>query len=624
MKKERKFFAALIFLVMFLLMAFCYNALIQRMGEMSLFVYNRAHFDELIFQAGGLLRYSSDFLAQALYLPWLAALLAVGLLEGIYYLSIKIFNIPKGYSAFALLPVALVVAVLAGYGEAFQTLLQRNIFFTVPLGYFASLAFVYLFSKVGKIQLPYLLLAGFAAYWFFGVYGLFGIMLAVVWFFVNKCSVNKIALVSLSIILIIAAPYAFQRDWLAAISLTELFAYETLNVLPYILLAVVSLALLFVFHKIKDEKQNPHYALQSAIVAVSVAAVCLLSNMDSYVKVEAEMYSAFGKADYDAVYKIYNRYSKACDRANKRSYKTIAKTIGSMGSANNRDAALNEYYYTDFRTPTRAMIEFRMLALQKQGQLGDKLFDYSQASIPNNHLPLISTYGPTIYNNWGMFNSSYVWSNGFSIHGGWNYYSLKESALSMILNGNTQLAEKFLSILDDTLIYKKWAAEQRKYIQDPALLRQDYSKEYSLVCPREDMFYSDEGLMESKILEHFAILEQPLTEDMTPEYTQAALVWASLSKDPQAFWNAYENYVNVTKPNKLPKYIQQAAYMFATLYNQEYLSILPYDEDTISRYQSFDTFVRSSRGSVLELRNECSKHFTDTYFYYFFFVENNI
>jgi hypothetical protein len=448
--------------------------------------------------------------------------------------------------------------------------------------------------------------------------------LAVVWSFVNNCSVNKIALVSLSIILIIAAPYAFQRDWLAAISLTELFAYETLNVLPYILLAVVSLALLFVFHKIKDEKQNPHYALQSAIVAVSVAAVCLLSNMDSYVKVEAEMYSAFEKADYDAVYKIYNRYSKACDRANERSYKTIAKEIGSLGSSNNRDAALNEYYYMDFRTPTRAMIEFRMLALQKQGQLGDKLFDYSQASTPNNHLPLISTFGPTIYNNWGMFNSSYVWSNGFSIHGGWNYYSLKESALSMILNGNTQLAEKFLSILDDTLFYKKWAAEQRKYIQDPELLRQDFADEYSLVCPREDMFYSDEGLMESKILEHFAILEQPLSEDMTPEYTQAALVWASLSKDPQAFWRAYENYVNVTKPNKLPKYIQQAAYMFATLYNQEYLSILPYDEDTISRYQSFDTFVRSSRGSVLELRNECSKHFADTYFFYFFFVENNI
>ena len=252
------------------------------------------------------------------------------------------------------------------------------------------------------------------------------------------------------------------------------------------------------------------------------------------------------------------------------------------------------------------------------------MFSAPQGLVTPDDIPFVSQYGPTIYRSWGLFNSAYVWATANSIHGGWTYYYLKEAAQAMLLSGNDAASSKYLDILDHTLFYSRWAAGQRIYIGDPGLLQQDYAWPLSLVCPRGDQFYSEDGEIELKIMEHFALYEQPDVEDMTAEYSQCAMMWALLSKDVNTFWQALDNYYGVNMPETLPKYYQQAAYLYSVLQNSGIADGLPIDDDVRRQYDAFATYMTTHQGSVNELRHESCKRFGKTFFYFYFFVDNYI
>jgi hypothetical protein len=217
-----------------------------------------------------------------------------------------------------------------------------------------------------------------------------------------------------------------------------------------------------------------------------------------------------------------------------------------------------------------------------------------------------------------------VWSTATSIHGGWSYYDLREAALAMLLAGNDTAAAKYLDILGNT-VFSKWAARHREYLNDAARLREDYAAHYRLDCPREDQFYSENGEIELKILEHFALFEQPDVEVMTPEYSECSVLWAMLSKDMDAFWTALDNYYGVNNiPETLPRYYQQAAYLYSVLTGSGIADNLPIDDEVRRIYDSFETYMTTHQGSVNELRESSYKRFGKTFFYFYFFVDNYI
>lgn len=239
-KHERCFFAALLFVVLFPLLAFLFNDVVARFGELSLFIYDRSYFQEVALKAGGFLQYISAFLAQILYVPWLGSLVAVLLWEAVYWLSIKAFDIPRGYSVLALLPVAMLVLTVMGYGDKVNVLLYRNVFYTSTLGFLSSLAIVLCCKNIRNFALKIALMAvaGVAGYLLFGAYGLLGVGLAALVQLSGERSAVK-ALVALAVAAAIIAllPLAFGRNWLAGVSITEFYRYDKVNVMPYALLA---------------------------------------------------------------------------------------------------------------------------------------------------------------------------------------------------------------------------------------------------------------------------------------------------------------------------------------------------------------------------------------------------
>ena len=628
MKYERVFWAALLAVVLFPVLAFGFKDVLARFGELSLFIYDRSFFNDTVMKAGGFLEYISSFMAQFLIFPWLGALLAVLLWEAVYWLSFKAFDIPRGYSIYAAIPVAMLLVTIMGYGDKVNVLLYRNVFYTATLGFLASLAILLCCRKVRSfpLRMAVMVVAGAAGYLLFGAYGLLGVALAAL----SQISHERSAVKAVVALVLAAAvigllPLAFGRNWIAGVPIVEFYNYDKVNVLPYILLA--AFPLLFAFlneNNAADSKHKTYCMTLSLSVLCSMGIVCnLMWKADAEYRAESAMYRALLRQDYEKVVKIYDKVVKGEDALNASSYNSLMKRVGNLGGDERRDL-FAEYYYKTYQRPSRLATELRMLAITYMGESGNLLFSAPQGLVSEEDTPFVSQYGPTIYRYWGLFNSAYVWTTATSIHGGWSYYNLKEAALAMLLAGNNTAAAKYLDILDNTLFYSKWSAAHRKYLTDSRQLREDYSKHFNLVCPVEDKFYSENGEIELKILEHFALFEQPDVAFMTPEYSECSVLWAMLSKDIDAFWQALDNYYGVNMPETLPRYYQQAAYLYSVLAGDGIADNLPIADEVRRQYDAFATYMTTHQGSVNELRSESYKRFGKTFFYFYFFVENYI
>ena len=628
LKYERVFWAALLAVVLFPVLAFGFKDVLARFGELSLFIYDRSFFNDTVLKAGGFLEYIASFLAQFLVIPWLGALLAVLLWEAVYWLSFKVFDIPRGYSIYAAIPVAMLLVTIMGYGDKVNVLLYRNVFYTATLGYLASLAILLLCRSLHNfpLRMAVMVAAGVAGYMLFGAYGLLGVALAALSQISHERSAVKalVALV-LAAAVIVLLPMAFGRNWLAGVPIIEFYNYDKVNVLPYILLAAFPLLYALLGRgNASDGKHKTYCITLSLSVLCSMCLICdLMWKADSEYRAETAMYMALMRQDYNKVVKIYDKVVKGEDGLNASSYESLMKKVGNLGGDERRDL-FAEYYFKTYQRPSRLATELRMLAITYMGESGNLLFSAPQGLVSEEDTPFVSQYGPTIYRYWGLFNSAFVWTTSTAIHGGWSYYNLKEAALAMLLAGNSTAAAKYLDILDKTLFYSRWSAAHRKYLTDEAQLRKDYAQHYNLVCPIEDRFYSENGQIELKIMEHFALFEQPDVIYMTPEYSECSVLWAMLSKDMDAFWHALDNYYGVNVPETLPRYYQQAAYLYSVLAGDGIADNLPIADDVRRQYDAFATYMTTHQGSVNELRSESYKRFGKTFFYFYFFVDNYI
>ncbi|MBR6989765.1 MAG: hypothetical protein IKH95_08070 [Bacteroidaceae bacterium] len=131
-------------------------------------------------------------------------------------------------------------------------------------------------------------------------------------------------------------------------------------------------------------------------------------------------------------------------------------------------------------SPTTLYAAYQNLALANKGVLGEQFDKYPQLGVEglwsDNHgmqyeLLLFSD----IYFVQGNVAASQMMAfNGF-------YYSgktvLPTALLRLVetnlINGSYQVAEKYISILEETLLYKKPASEYRKFLNHPELIEQD-------------------------------------------------------------------------------------------------------------------------------------------------------
>jgi hypothetical protein len=130
------------------------------------------------------------------------------------------------------------------------------------------------------------------------------------------------------------------------------------------------------------------------------------------------------------------------------------------------------------KEPNRMVLHYTNLALFKTGQLCSRLFYFPQTGSEGLWLDweqdwLVAFFGCGSYYQLGYNSEAYRWAYEAMVAKGPNPRCLKLLALSGMVDGNGELAEKFLNILSETLFYRKWAQHYLSLIDDPELLAAD-------------------------------------------------------------------------------------------------------------------------------------------------------
>ena len=198
---------------------------------------------------------------------------------------------------------------------------------------------------------------------------------------------------------------------------------------------------------------------------------------------------------------------------------------------------------------TDQMLFFYNLAQAQRGELPDHLLDFTQ-----NYLGTFEKIGPdtpmlTIRNMnelyWALGDMTFteraaMMTNVFS-HNNRNVRMMRRLAECNIVSGDTLAAEKYLRILDKTLVYRRWADNVRLYGKDI------YQKKMQMVSRRDTITITDNA--------HFLMMQ---LLDANPDNIVALdyiLCSDLLLKDMTNFKRDYDRYcIEIGKPRLKPLY----------------------------------------------------------------------
>jgi hypothetical protein len=200
------------------------------------------------------------------------------------------------------------------------------------------------------------------------------------------------------------------------------------------------------------------------------------------------------------------------------------------------------------------------LALAKQNLLSNTMFEYFQNG-PEGLLPsfqkefIVNMMAGEIYYHLGLVNTAqrFAFEGMEAIPGNQkSVRSIQRLAETNIINGQYEVARKYLFLLKHTLFYKKWAEEAVTYLYNEEKINAhpEWGK-LRQFRPKKDFLFSEQE--KDQVL---GILWQNNTGNRTAyEYL---LAYTLLKKDLQHFFDYYRLSENRKKDEVVPKSYQEA------------------------------------------------------------------
>lgn len=275
--------------------------------------------------------------------------------------------------------------------------------------------------------------------------------------------------------------------------------------------------------------------------------------------------------------------------------------------------------------PTRLEVNLTRLALWKTGRMGDELFRYPDGDAPYRAPRQPSFFrlmgASLLYYHYGKVNYSYRWAMEDLVEYGARPAYLKYMVKTAILNGERDLAEKCLGLLEHTLFHQAFAARYRRLLDGVAwegdALRTDFhDEEMNAIRPLMqygNVLDGDAGVIESFLLKSFAI-----TEGGSREIVELSLMNNLITKNLVGVWPRFRMLLP-TWEGKVPRHYQEAMLLVAQLQGYD-SSRLPVDAGVRQRFARIveaSARLGDNAAAAEALRTE----FGDTYWYYYFFVK---
>ena len=173
LKHLENLFAMLFFVTVWALLAFYESALLFRVNELSVFLYDDLFYKEMVSMPAGILYYAASFLVQFFHYPVLGATIYVALLAVVYWLTYRVFDIPPKRRLLAMLPVVTLLATDTQLGYWIFYLKIPGFYYVALLGVLVSLLAIWAVKKAPVYFAPFLIAVWIClAYPCIGVYAI--------------------------------------------------------------------------------------------------------------------------------------------------------------------------------------------------------------------------------------------------------------------------------------------------------------------------------------------------------------------------------------------------------------------------------------------------------------------
>ena len=262
------------------------------------------------------------------------------------------------------------------------------------------------------------------------------------------------------------------------------------------------------------------------------------------------------------------------------------------------------------------------MALAKSGAMPEKMFSYYQNGADGLLIGfqknfIAAVMGGEIYYHLGMINTAqrFVFEGMETIP---DYQKsvrcIKRLAETNLINGQYEVARKYLLLLENTLFYRKWATETLAYLGNEERINAHSEwgrlRQYRL---QEDFLFSES----EKDMMLGLLYQQNPENRMAYEYL---LAYTLLGKNLQHFLDYYRMGETVVKYPVIPKSYQEALIYIWGLSNSDINGIdYPISPETKRRVQIYGNTYRNFPNAEQMLRDQ----FSDTYWYYLHFRKTN-
>ena len=566
-----------------------------KVQEKNLFLCSMLFLKEQLVAPGGLLTWIGMWFTQFLYCPWIGVLMLCCWWLILMFIVKRTFRIPDRWAILMLIPVALLLLTNMELGYWVYLLKLRGHFFISTIGTTAVVALLWGFRCISAkyyLRAVYIFMTCALGYPLMGIYGLVAALLMGIWSWrlsatrMESVINSVVAILSVAAVPLLCYRYVYYQINLANIFWAELpLFYLTENhptyYIPYYLLTLFFVILAVTY---KSDRQSakvmkkPLYLLCQGVIAfLLVAGVYTFWMKDENFHHELAMQHRISNLDW-------------------------------MGVLEEADTQEDE--------PTRAIVMMRNLALSRLGKQGDAMFLYKNGSkeyaAPFN-MRLMLVVGPLIYYQYGMLNYCNRLCIEMGVEFGFRVEDYQLLVNCALLENDQPLARKYIGILKQTMFYSDWAEQAETLLGHADLITKDPERGHiTHMLYYGNVLSGDQGFTERFLMTQ--LVNSGYTGDpIFQEQTLLATLW---TKDIEQFWYHFKDYVRLHPNGPMPRYYQEAAYLYGNIDGMKDLDSMPFDAGVKDTYERFATMASHYDNEDIEVaRQGLYPFFGETYYF---------
>ncbi len=573
-----------------------------KVQEKNLFLCSTLFLKEQLVVPGGLLTWIGTWFTQFLYYPWLGVLLLSAWWLLLMTIIKRTFRIPDRWAILMLIPVAILLLTNMDMGYWIYILKLRGHFFITTIGTTAVAALLWGFRCIPDrfyLRAVCIFVTCALGYPFMGIYGLAAALLMGIWSWRLSASRTEAIINSVVAILsIVAVPLFCYR-----------FIYYQINI-ANILWA--ELPLFFVTEEYHTY-YIPYYLLLLffVILAVTYRENRATSKSGSKLFTFHSSFFTYLCQAVIAILLVGSVYTFWVKDENFHRELTMQHRIANLDWTGVLEEAVVQK-----DEPTRAIVMMRNLALSRIGKQGDCMFLYkngSKAYAAPFGMRLMLVVGPLVYYQYGLLNYCNRLCMEMGVEFGFRTEDYQLLVNCALMEGDKPLARKYIKILKQTIFYSDWAEQVEKLLDHPELIAKDAEREpITHMLHYDDILGGDNGYTEKFLMTQ--LVRSTYVDD--PIFQEQALLATLWTKDTKEFWYHFKNYVRLHPRGPMPRFYQEAAYLYGKIEEREDVDKLPFDagiKDTYERFMSMA--VNYNNQDVDVVRQGLYPFFGETYYF---------